>query len=68
MEKKVVAFLKALEKSRLIVKGSHKSPVIIKNVMEIIQMPEEEAMHCGNATIQFFYGEYTDWVETYVEA
>jgi len=63
-EKTTIAFLKALEASKVITKGSHKNDEVVECVNEIINM-SEEAVSKESATAQMFFHEFTDWIETY---
>lgn len=66
MEKKYIDFCKALEKSKIIVSGSHKRPEVIEVLKKIAEAPEAEIKD-SDPYIVMIHDEYTDWVETYVE-
>lgn len=57
-------FCKALEESKLIVKGSSKKKIVIDNFLELINITEEEAEKISPAVSNLRH-EFSDWIETY---
>ena len=57
-------FCKALEESKVVMPNSHKNPKVIDTILEIINLTESQARK-ENATVNMFYSEFTDWIETY---
>ena len=65
MEKKYVDFVKCLEESRIIKKGSHRNKKVMGVIRAVCNMAEEEIRKEKDGSVIMIHDEYTDWVETY---
>jgi hypothetical protein len=70
-DKKVTAFVKSLEKSGLMAKGSHTNQRAIDTIKSIVSMSrtefDEYITKNPNRNVNMIYNEYQDWVQTYAE-
>lgn len=64
IEKKTIAFLKYLEKSNMIKKGTHKNRPVIDEIKKLVSDPEAYKT-ADNPTIQFFLSNFEEWDELY---
>lgn len=64
IEKKTIAFLKYLEKSNMIKKGSYKNKTIVDGIKMMVADPEAYKKE-DNPTIQFFLSNFEEWDELY---
>lgn len=66
-KKVIIDFLKDLQKAKVVKSGSHKNEKVVNMVMVIANLtPDEfEKDYKDNSTVAMFYGEFTDWIETY---
>lgn len=64
MEKKTIAFLKYLEKSNMIKKGSYKNKAVVDNIKILVSNPEAYKNE-DSPTVQFFLSEFEEWDELY---
>lgn len=64
IEKKTIAFLKYLEKSNMIKKGSHKNKPVVDNIKLMVSNPEAYKT-ADSPTIQFFLSNFEEWDELY---
>jgi hypothetical protein len=69
-KKEVVAFLKALEESKLIAPNAHKNKKLIDSVSGIMALTKQEyedfQKDMPSQSVKMFFFEYQDWKETYV--
>ena len=62
----IVDFVKTLEKSNLIVKGTHKNDKVVATIKQCCELtPTELEQYKDNAKVCFFNTEFSDWIETY---
>lgn len=70
-DKKVIAFIKSLEKAGLMAKGSHTNQRAIDTIKSIVSMSrtefEEYITKNPNRNVNMIYNEYQDWVQTYAD-
>lgn len=68
-DKKVIAFVKSLEKAGLMAKGSHTNQRAIDTIKSIVSMSrtefDEYITENPNRNVNMIYNEYQDWVQTY---
>lgn len=70
-EQEVVAYIKALEDSKIVAINSHKQKKVIETIQSIISMSEKEHEEYQkinpNNNVRMFHNEYQDWKETYTK-
>ena len=74
INKKIVDFVKTLERDGLVAKDAHKNEQILDLVKRVVSMSSEEFSSYiktlpkkSVANIKFIYSEYQDWQETYAD-